>query len=282
MRLTPLFLIVMIFMLAACSREALLPTAPFPDDVRTEMEETLEIIKSRDVELILANSFEDMQKIEGINSLIDEALTYLPKGEVTTELVAARTNQSDTTEAAFPIYIGTYEIANGSEYALVQIATQNNSQCCPLRNLKITEYEMSPSRHHNFSQPNKPILSYVFIAVMIFVPIFIVFTLIDCWRNKGVQRKWRWRIFILLGLYGFMLNWTTGEISPNFIDFNSGNGSFKFSLIKLNLLGAGFTRAGIFQPWILEIGLPIGALIYWWKKRRGGFQVKQTQNTSPA
>jgi len=40
-----------------------------------------------------------------------------------------------------------------------------------------------------------------------------------------------------------MLNWTTGEISPNFIDFNSGNGSFKFSLIKLNLLGAGFTHA---------------------------------------
>ena len=82
------------------------------------------------------------------------------------------------------------------------------------------------------------------------IPIFILVTLVFAIRAK-LSRKWLWIIGILLGFVKFSLNWTTGQVG--------------FQIISFQLLGAGFSKAGLVAPWTLSFTLPIVAVIFWIK-----------------
>ncbi|MEQ9316454.1 MAG: hypothetical protein RLN72_11430, partial [Henriciella sp.] len=53
-----------------------------------------------------------------------------------------------------------------------------------------------------------------------------------------------------------------------FVQFPPGGGIY-FSIFKFHLLGAGITKWGLFQPWIIQIGSPVGAVLYWAWGRKG-------------
>src|SRR6185295_10348348 len=92
----------------------------------------------------------------------------------------------------------------------------------------------------------------LFLAATIAVGAFTIGTAIFCWLSPIPRRKWLWRIFVLLAFGTLSLNWTTGEI--------------RYQLVYLLLLGAGFSKP-FYGPALLNIGLPVGALLFWWQRR---------------
>lgn len=269
--LRPIIIILIAFVLTACSRNIFLPKNPFPTPVETEIEQVLEAVLSKNVGRILSKSSPEFRAIENAEKALEQMIQYLPAGDLESELVMARTNQSDNSKSAYPVYTAIYEITDGDKYALTVLSIEDSGECCALRNIKFSKYESSPSRANDFSWSGKSIKNYLFIFVAALIPIFIIISLVSCWRNKNVEKKWRWRLFVAFGLYGLSLNWTTDAITPSFIIMNKEPGSFHLSLIQFHLFGTGFTKSGIFDPWIIEAGFPLGAILYWWKSKRDKF-----------
>ena len=98
---------------------------------------------------------------------------------------------------------------------------------------------------------NKSALHFVMVLLAVAVFGFVVATLITAIRTKIPKRKWLWIIFIIIGVGQMSLNWTTGELS---------------FAANFNLFAVGMVRRGL-GPWILQIGMPLGAALFWWRKR---------------
>jgi len=100
---------------------------------------------------------------------------------------------------------------------------------------------------NRFTFAGKGLIYYVFLSLAITIPVFIIAVLVICVRSK-IRRKWLWVLFILLGFVSFRLNWATGQLD--------------WQLINFQLLGAGVSKFGIYAPWIISVSLPIGAIVF--------------------
>lgn len=98
-----------------------------------------------------------------------------------------------------------------------------------------------------FSFEGRGVLHFVVLAFALIVPLFCLTVLVICIKTK-VRRKWLWILFILLPLGTFRLNWT--------------NGAWETQILSVNLLGSGIVRSGLYAPWILSVGLPVGAALF--------------------
>jgi hypothetical protein len=118
-------------------------------------------------------------------------------------------------------------------------------------------YQLSDSLEHanRFTFQGKNIWHYIFFILAIIIPVFVLYTLIKCILEKGMQRKWLWIIFILLGFVEFVINWTTGSMT--------------FKPIAVGLFGAG-AMSQLYGPWIVSIYIPIGAILFWFRRMRHG------------
>jgi hypothetical protein len=100
----------------------------------------------------------------------------------------------------------------------------------------------------------KGISNYIMMIMSMLIVLIILYALILCCKAK-VKRKWLWVIFILIGVGKLSLNWTTGEIGFNPLSFH------------VQLFGSSLIRGGIYGPWFLTISLPLGAIIFLFKRR---------------
>ncbi len=78
--------------------------------------------------------------------------------------------------------------------------------------------------------------------------------MIICIRTPVAKRKWLWILFVLVGIGAIGVNWTTGQ--------------FSFRVATLNLLGAAAVSAGPHAPWFISVGFPLGAIMFWVKRRK--------------
>jgi hypothetical protein len=90
-------------------------------------------------------------------------------------------------------------------------------------------------------------LHFVVLALAILIPVFVLYALVVCFRST-IRRKWLWVIFIIFGLMKFRFDWTTGlhDIKP----------------VSIVLFGVGAIQASPYSPWIFELALPVGALVF--------------------
>src|SRR5712692_9790961 len=73
-----------------------------------------------------------------------------------------------------------------------------------------------------------------------------VYAFVQCWRTPGLERKWLWALFTLVGFCAFSLNWTTGGFNVNPLSFN--------------LFSAGAVRDGFVGPWVITFAFPLARL----------------------
>lgn len=106
---------------------------------------------------------------------------------------------------------------------------------------------------HRFTLQNKGILHYIFLLLCIAIPVFILFTLVFAIRTKIKRRKWLWIIFILVGVVKLSLNWTTGQMG--------------YQLINFSLMGSGVGSVSNYAPWIVSFSIPLGAILFWVKRK---------------
>ena len=132
-----------------------------------------------------------------------------------------------------------------------------------VQTFNIQPSDQSLSKIHEFTFENKSFINYLWIFISILIPLFIVISLIYAIRTP-LKRKWLWIIFILLGIVTFSLNWTTRE--------------FGFQLINFKLLGAGIVKSGIIAPWVVSFAIPVGAIVFWFKRKKILTEMKEEIN----
>jgi|HubBroStandDraft_5_1064220.scaffolds.fasta_scaffold30344_2 hypothetical protein len=106
-----------------------------------------------------------------------------------------------------------------------------------------------------FSFAGKGPLHYVVLLLAVAIPLLMLDALIKVWRSKTMRWRWAWTIFILFGFFKFTFNWTTGDFSTSFLSFQ--------------LLGIGILRSSEYQPWLVFLSVPVGALTVLYREITG-------------
>lgn len=124
--------------------------------------------------------------------------------------------------------------------------------------LTMNRYYMTPIPYrvehlNSFSLRNKGPHQYLFLVLMIAIPLFIVISLVTMFRSD-IKKKWLWFFIIICAAIKFTLNWETGQLD--------------FQIFSVQLFGAGFIKSPAYAPWHLHLALPLGAVAYWLQLRR--------------
>ncbi len=146
----------------------------------------------------------------------------------------------------------TYQIQFTETWVVATVRIESDAVKRRITSAHFTPIAASLETLHRFTLTGKSVGHYVVLAAVIFVPLFIVTTIVVCFRSR-VRRPWLWAIFMVIGFGQLQFNWTTGNwaIRP----------------ISILLFGASTFRE-FYGPWILSVGLPVGALIFWFYRSR--------------
>lgn len=147
----------------------------------------------------------------------------------------------------------TYQIQFPKSWALASVIVDKAGSELFLLGIQLNPLEASLGEINAFTLTGKSLLHYLFLAIVIFIPLFLIYTVVLIIRSN-VRRKWLWILFVFLGICQFSLNWTTGE--------------FGFQPIYFHVPSVGLYRPGLYAPWFLFASLPIGAIIFLIKRKK--------------
>jgi len=150
----------------------------------------------------------------------------------------------------------TFEYEFSKAWLLANVVLQRHGDEVTVLGLHVNPMQQSLKELNQFTFVGKGLLNYIVFALAIAIPLFIVFTLVLCFRTPIAKRKWLWLLFVALGFVQFSLNWT--------------DGGYSIQPLSFALLGAGFFKAGPYAPVIFNIAFPLGAIIFLFKRRSLG------------
>lgn len=109
---------------------------------------------------------------------------------------------------------------------------------------------------NRFSFDGKSATHYLAAALVVAMPIFSVVVLWLCIRSPLTRkRRMLWALAILIGVGTAHFNWTTGAIW--------------FDPLSASLLSSGYSRQGLLGPYVLNLSVPLGAIAFLLRHRRG-------------
>jgi hypothetical protein len=150
-------------------------------------------------------------------------------------------------------YSFVYEYELTKQWLIADIVLQPEKGRLQIEGIQAQQLFQSLEQYNSFTLTGRSAKFLVFLGITILVPIFVLGTAIACWRTPIPRHKWWWRIFVLWGITIFTLNWTTGALG--------------FQPLAFNIFGAGFNQQ-LYGPVILQVGLPIGAVLFWvWRRK---------------
>ena len=146
-----------------------------------------------------------------------------------------------------------YEFANKNILFRTILQEKNNKFVVVMFNGEILPGKLSELTKFNFE--SKSIVHYIFLSFAIVTPIFIFITLFYMLRSRiTTKQKIIWSIAILIVCFPkFVIDWNNGTTDFNFLNFS--------------LFGSGFTKPNLYSAWLISFHIPIGALVYWFKKK---------------
>lgn len=152
-------------------------------------------------------------------------------------------------------YKFTYEYQLQKSTALFALDVKDNHEKLSLSAFEGKFIDAQISESTKFTFAGKSIVHYTFAFLLIVVPLFIIATFIVMLKTKiKTNKKIMWGfIILLLAFPRFALNWNTGDID--------------FKLLNFSILGGGAIKESIYAAWYIYFSLPIGAVIFWIKRR---------------
>jgi len=113
------------------------------------------------------------------------------------------------------------------------------------RLLEKTHKELAPN---TLSLAGRSPGQLAFFALAFTSPILMLAALIKVLRTPGLQNRWLWAAFALVGLFSFQMNW--------------GNGLVLVNWMALQIVGFWLVKGpSQFEPWMISSTVPIGALL---------------------
>jgi hypothetical protein len=144
-----------------------------------------------------------------------------------------------------------YEYTINKNYYLLETIVEESNNKYHMNKFILTPIPFKAEYLNQFSLYNKSIIHYIYFFFMITIPLFILVTLVFMLRTK-MNKKWLWFLAIIITLVKISMNWETGQMD--------------FQIFAIQILGTGFTKFPIYNPWQMYISLPIGAIIFWINK----------------
>jgi hypothetical protein len=123
-----------------------------------------------------------------------------------------------------------------------------------LKGMHVLPMQDSLEKQNAFGLAGKSVVHYVMLLLTPAVVLFVLAALVICIRTRIPRRKWLWVLFVLFGFGQLQLNWTTGQIA--------------FLPISVQLFSASVQAAGLYAPWILSVSFPLGAVVFFARRRR--------------
>jgi hypothetical protein len=134
----------------------------------------------------------------------------------------------------------------------VRIETTRENGKIVIQNVYFQPLPHSLIADNAFSFTGKGLLHYVVMLLAIAIPLVMIYALVRLWRSKTARWRWAWTIFILIGFFKLSFDWTTGH--------------FFLSPLSVQLLGVSVLRASPYQPWLIGLSVPVGALLFLYRQ----------------
>jgi hypothetical protein len=243
-----LYLLSFFALLAGCNQQEMFDKF-VPKEESAIAKEVLSRLAAKDYSAV-ERQLDPSIQAASVQGALEQMASMFPGGEpkgVTT--IGADT----TTINGLTTYNLTFEHEYSNAWLLTNVVLQRRDGQVTILGLHVRPMKQSLKELNRFTFEGKSALHYIVFALAVAIPLFIVFALVLCFRTPIAKRKWLWLLFVALGFVQFRLNWTDGAY---------GIQPFSFAL-----LGAGFFRTGLYAPIIVNIAIPIGAIVFLLKRR---------------
>lgn len=189
---------------------------------------------------------------QGNPEMFAKMQALIPSGSPTVrELIGYQRHSANSNPPSFNL---SYQYGFDGKWVAINVAFR---EAAPGRieifGMRVYPLAASLQESHRFTFVGKSWIHYAFLACCLGIAVFTVGTLVACARTPIRRRKWLWIVFVLLGFVQFSLDWTTG--------------TWGAQPLTLQLLGGGALRATPYSPWIVSFSLPVGAVVFWLRRR---------------
>jgi hypothetical protein len=147
----------------------------------------------------------------------------------------------------------TFQYSYPDKWLLANVVLQKRGGTLKVAGVHVNPLRDSLQNTNGFTFAGKSLVHYIFLVLAVAIPLFVVFALVACARTAVPKRKWLWFLFITLGFVQLSLNWSDGAVNVKPLAFL--------------LFGAGYFQAGPAAPYILSIAFPLGAILFFVKRR---------------
>jgi hypothetical protein len=241
-------LCLLLAMLAGCSFEQMLEKFEPKEDSRFA-KEYLENLRERNFDEVKKHLSRDLLTAD-IDFKLSETAAYFPEGEPTDVKTVGFNVVNFSGRRKTSI---SYQYTFPDGWALADVALVNEDGKITVMGTHINRLEQSLEEANAFTFRGKGVVHYLFLILVFVIPLFVLYSLVLCIRTPMKRRKWLWIIFVLLGVVGFNLNWTSGQVA--------------IQALSIHLLGTGAMRASPYAPWIMTISIPIGSILFLIKRK---------------
>ncbi|RPI05230.1 MAG: hypothetical protein EHM64_07320 [Ignavibacteriae bacterium] len=219
-----------------------------PKDTNDFAQNYIKLLRNREIEKAI--ELLDVNLAKQDTRWLSEVSNALNQGELKSSKIVGSNvfHMSNKTRTEL-----TYELEYPKEWLLVEFVIEKVSDKESVVGLHTYHLKRSLEELNSFTFQGKEFIHIIFLFLAILIVGFTIFVLVVCIRTD-ITKKWIWIIFIIAGLGKFWINWTTG--------------SFDFQIISFQILGAAIFKNGQYAPWILSISLPVGAIVFLFKRRK--------------
>lgn len=236
-----------------------------PDDIQRASLRTMEDLRHQKIDAVEQEATEASRHQEQpLSTILSKMATAFPPGEP--KLIRAVGYTPMAGAAGEISYYASYEYEFPKRWVLVRLEWQRADNKLRLNGVNIRLLDASIEDTNAFTLAGKGIANYVILGLAVLAPVFSLYTLFLCLKTKGIRWKWLWALFIIIGFGSLTVEWTTGSSS--------------LTILSVKLLSVSWMRRGL-GPWLISVGLPLGALLFYWRLAR--FKKARTQlNPAPS
>jgi hypothetical protein len=122
------------------------------------------------------------------------------------------------------------------------------------------------------------------IAVLVvagLTPLLILGGIVAVFRIRRLRRRWLWLLVCVITVPTVQFNWSTENLSVLAPTVASGEGNWSLQLMIWVVTGVEIAKAGDYHPWLITIGMPLGALLFWFRYATGTLARKDDGLTPP-
>jgi len=210
MNLFRVTVVALLALLAACDQQALFDKF-VPKEEALISRQFLTSLAARDFAAV-EQQLDPSLKSPDLRAKLEQVADQFPMNSPT-EVQVVGANMLTTAQKS--TYNLTFQYTYPSKWLLANVVLQRQGNQVTVAGVHVNPLSDSLQSVNRFTFQGKGIVHFIFVALAVAIPVFVLYALVACIRTPIARRKWLWVLFILVGLVQFSLNWTDGALIFN-------------------------------------------------------------------